>query len=1079
MTGLTAAAFLLVGQAASGRDTLQALTSRGSEHALAVEARNHPDSARLAITRHLSLAARAGDESARESQLADADRLATAWATAWRDPFLQRQVARFRRWTPADQRRKATADSLRLLGNSELGKSGPAAANAAWRRSLALSIALGDSAGQAATLGNIGAGFLTAAELDSAASYLERSRRVAESLGDFRTLGNAIGSLAAVHRQRGELARARELYVAAAALRPRTGDSRGEAADQNNLGLIEQALGVWAAATRSFEAALALNVRDRRAGPAGTNLINLGNLASLAAEYPRAIALYGRALAEYRSGNDRLGAAAALHACGVAESRRGDYPRARATLAEALSTYVETGPVAEEIAVRADLAAVLAEMGNLDGALGQLRHAESRATTAGSEPETRANLALSRADLAIQLNQLSDAERWYGSAGAMFRELGNESGIAVAEAGLAYLQLVRGDHQGARRTLEAALRRQKAGEDSRAAATTSLLLGYAMQRIGDSAEARRVVMAARTAFVALRDPAGVAASLGILGELDMASGAWRAAEADFRLAISELRERAAPMLAAGLHARAGTTLRHRGALDEAGHEFSRAIELTEQVAGSLRVDERRAGFLGAKWEPYAELALLERARGRVAEAFLTSERLRGRQLLDGLRRGRLAPIEGDRDSSLVSREQDLRRRIAGLTRMLTPLGIEGGTALRGAATTGEGSERAREELAQAQQSYADLLQTLRDKDPGYARIVMPEASNWSAVAARLRPDQAMLEYLVTDSTTLVFVITHDSLAGLDLGVGRRTLADLVDFTRSALNHPSSARGSARALWRAPLLRLHAWLVAPVEEAGLLRGKRALVVIPHAELHYLPFAALLARSDTSFLVSRYVVSYATSATAWLRLIERGGSRNTAGILALVPLPGRLPGTRSEGDVITQVFGRRATVLTGPAASESALRADAGSREVIHFATYGVLNKHNPLFSFVELAAEGTDDGRLEVHEVYGLALRARLVVLSACQTGVGAGALADVPEGDDWVGLVQAFLTAGANEVLATLWPVEDRATGQLMTEFYQAVGRGASDAESLTRAQRATLRDSRTADPFYWAGFALVGAGSE
>jgi CHAT domain-containing protein len=129
----------------------------------------------------------------------------------------------------------------------------------------------------------------------------------------------------------------------------------------------------------------------------------------------------------------------------------------------------------------------------------------------------------------------------------------------------------------------------------------------------------------------------------------------------------------------------------------------------------------------------------------------------------------------------------------------------------------------------------------------------------------------------------------------------------------------------------------------------------------------------------------------------------------------------------------------------------------------------------LFSFVELAPQPGDDGRLEVHEVFGLDLHARLVVLSACQTALGSGALADVPAGDDWVGLVEGFLYAGAAHVMATLWPVEDRATAGLMEEFYTELAAGRPEAEALAGAQRQALRNPATADPFYWAGFTLSG----
>src|SRR2546423_674896 len=98
--------------------------------------------------------------------------------------------------------------------------------------------------------------------------------------------------------------------------------------------------------------------------------------------------------------------------------------------------------------------------------------------------------------------------------------------------------------------------------------------------------------------------------------------------------------------------------------------------------------------------------------------------------------------------------------------------------------------------------------------------------------------------LVTDSTTLVFVVKRDTIQAIDLGVGRQTLATLVDFARGTMDRQS--KGASGAVWRAPLLRLYAQLVAPVEESGLLGGVRQLVIVPHGELHYVPLATLLRR-----------------------------------------------------------------------------------------------------------------------------------------------------------------------------------------------------------------------------------------
>ena len=110
----------------------------------------------------------------------------------------------------------------------------------------------------------------------------------------------------------------------------------------------------------------------------------------------------------------------------------------------------------------------------------------------------------------------------------------------------------------------------------------------------------------------------------------------------------------------------------------------------------------------------------------------------------------------------------------------------------------------------------------------------------------------------------------------------------------------------------------------------------------------------------------------------------------------------------------------------------------------------------------------------MHEVFGLHLAADLVVLSACQTGLGSGAIADVPAGDDWVGLTRAFLHAGARHVVATLWPVDDWGTAALMESFYQDYAGGAEPARALATAQRALIARRTTSDPFYWAGFIVA-----
>jgi CHAT domain-containing protein/Tfp pilus assembly protein PilF len=1049
-------------------DEVRALARSGTEAALVARSREAPDAVRDALRGLLVSAASASDSS--EAYLEQARRMARAYAAAWRDSFLVRQVALFTSWSPPQRRLKVSADSLRLAGNQALGRLGVAAAMRAWRESLERCERLGDSTGMGAALGNIGAGFYGSGELDSAEAYFAQARVLAEGIGDHRTLGNAVGALANVSRDKGDLRGASQLYAQAAEIRPRSGDTRGVAADRNNLGLIAQRLGDWAGARRAFEDALAQNRRYGRGEAAALNLVNLGNVASGEGEYAEAAARYREALGIYRDLENRVGAASVLHNLGLLALRRGDYRGAAAALSDALRIYDVTGPDAEVIAVRRGLADLKAAMGDLPGALGELRRAERLAAGRGSGPAALAGLALARADLAVQFNSLAEADLQYGRAEQLFRRAADPAGRGEAQQGRGMLLLMRERYPAAQAALEVALRVQEAVGDPRPAALTRLLLGEAQRERGDTASARRTLTQALDTLRSLGDVVGEAVALSALGDLESQGAMFLAAEAFYQRGLGRLGARPVPNVAWRLHAGLGRALRGRGALAEAARELGAAVDEIERVSGSLPLEERRADYLADKWEVYAQLALVERARGRSEAAFEVSERLRARQVLDLLARGRVTPTREGTDT-LAGREQDLRRRISDLTRQIEGSGPSD-PQLRG--LTAPVSGGALEALAGAQEAYANLLRELREARPEYATLVRGEIAAAREVTGRLSADEALLEYLVTDSATVVFVATSDSIAAIDLDITHDDLVTLVDFARGTLTRPD--RSAARHNWRTGLRRLFQELVAPVEASGLLAGKRRLLIAPHAELHYLPFAALVRQGAADqFLVERYTVAYVPSASVWLRLAERRAVRSGGGVLALAPRAGTLPGSRAEVAAIGRIYGDRARVLVGPAASERAFRDDAAGREIVHLATYGLLNKHNPLFSFVELAPQGAEDGRLEVHEVFGLGLSARLVVLSACQTALGSGSLADLPAGDDWVGLVRAFLFAGASKVLATLWPVEDRATASLMERFYTALEAGRSEAEAIALAQRSLLRNSATAHPFYWAGFALVG----
>ncbi|HXI64888.1 MAG TPA: CHAT domain-containing tetratricopeptide repeat protein [Gemmatimonadales bacterium] len=1066
------AAMAVQAPAMSSAESLVVLARDAPDSVLVVRAQERPDDIRDALRRLFALAAPPSHDTLQAVSLAAATRLAGAYAVTWRDSFLLRQVARYRSLPPAERRAKVAADSLRRTGNEALGRKGVAAAMRLWRESLRSSLASSDTAGAAAVLGNLGRGFYDEGSLDSAEVEFDRSRDWAERIGDWRTMGNAIGNLASVSKDRGDLARARKLYARAGELRERTGDARGAAADRNNLGLIAEKLGDLAGARHAFSEALVVNRRDGRLEPAALNLVNLGSVASLEGDYADADARYAEALTIYRGRGNRVETASVLHDLGRLALRRGDYAAALGNLGEALRIYHETGPLVAEVAVRRDLVDARAAVGNLQGALSELGRAERLAAARGERLALQAELALTRADLDVEFNNLAEADRQYGRAERLARRAGDGAVLAEAQHGRAYLRLAREDYAGAQALLTLALRTQRTLGDTRSAAVTRILLGTAQRQEGDTAGARRSLITAIDSLQAVHDPIGEAAALGALGDLEAASGTTLTAESLYQRGLARIGDRLAPDVAWQLHAGWGEALRSRGALDQAATELRAAVAETERVSGRLSLEEYRSTYLADKWDVYAQLAVVERARGHPDSAFAASERLRARQLLDLLARGRVAWSRTG-DDSLAEREQDLRRRITELTRRLeSPEGVSPG--LRGPPLSAPASGAVREALASAQGAYADLLLTMRTAKPEYASLVSGALASWRDVSSRLAPDEALLEYVVSDSTTLVFVVTADTITALDLGIDRRALNGLIDFARGVLAHP--APPGAPVPWEAPLERLYRTLIEPIEATGLLKRAQTLLIAPHGELHYLPFAALrLPGPPRRFLVERYRLASVPSASVWLRLRERPARSGDGSVLALAPRADALPGSRVEVATIGRIYGDRAHVLVGPEASRLAFVASAPRASILHLATFGVLNKDNPLFSFVELAPHGADDGRLEVHDVFGLLLNARLVVLSACQTGLGSGTLADVPAGDDWVGLVRAFLFAGASNVVATLWPVEDRAMAGLMERFYADLAAGRSEVDALADAQRAVLRNPSTGDPFYWGGVTLNG----
>ncbi len=166
-----------------------------------------------------------------------------------------------------------------------------------------------------------------------------------------------------------------------------------------------------------------------------------------------------------------------------------------------------------------------------------------------------------------------------------------------------------------------------------------------------------------------------------------------------------------------------------------------------------------------------------------------------------------------------------------------------------------------------------------------------------------------------------------------------------------------------------------------------------------------------------------------------------------------------------------------VYTGKEATEAVFKNEARDYRILHFATHFLSNDIQPLYSTIVLAHgnENGDDGYLQTHEVFNARLNADLVVLSACNTGVGK-----LRKGEGLVGASRAFLYAGAPSLLVSLWSVNDEATSTIMTWFYEGLKAGLNKRQALRQAKLEYVKsvEGPEKDPFYWAPFILLGDGS-
>jgi CHAT domain-containing protein len=489
--------------------------------------------------------------------------------------------------------------------------------------------------------------------------------------------------------------------------------------------------------------------------------------------------------------------------------------------------------------------------------------------------------------------------------------------------------------------------------------------------------------------------------------------------------------------------------RDAGRIPEAIASLKGSLDRIESLRAAIRIEEFQDGFLADKQAPYDMLVTLLLDSGDARGAFEYSERSRGRNFIDLLGNQRIQLGNVD-DARLLEREKSLRIAVEDMER-------------RVGASNEASRDRLRAGLATARRAYSDFMIELRAANPQLSAFVRVEPLELPEVQGMLEPDSRLLVYHVTESETVAWLISTNAIEVFRTPVGRADLAKRIEGLRQRMQGFEDVRSELRLLAQP--------LVAPL--ADRLAGVSHLGIVPHRELHAMPFAALPMDAAGTPLIERTALFYVPSASVLRYTLSRRPAENAAAqnILAFGnpdagPGAPDLPFAQKEAERLALQFPE-ATLVTGRSATETWLTENIASFGIVHIASHGEFDPEAPLFSALRLAADDKNDGVLTSSEVFGLAVRADLVALSACQTGLGR-----LSNGDDIVGLNRAFVYAGTRQILSTLWRVDDVSTAVMMKHFYRAMPQ-TDRAEALRRAQLRT-RESFP-HPAHWSGAVLSG----
>jgi CHAT domain-containing protein/tetratricopeptide (TPR) repeat protein len=961
---------------------------------------------------------------------------------------------------------KVQTATLRGIGSVYQAQGNPTQALKYTDEALALAEGLGDKGEMAAILISLGNVYVSKGDYQSASNHYRRSLKLAQELDNKLRIAVAQASIARVHMLKGETAEALALFQSSLEVFRDLRSQDQVATTLTRLADVYRIRGDYEKALKYFAEALELAQALGLKPLSSSILFGLGVVHRFRGEYEKSLEYFRASLKQARELNYRKQVSGTLNSMGVVYRSQGDYRLALETLQESLK-------IAEAMEDKEGIAVALTNIGELH-------------RFQGHHP------------LALE---------FYRRSLSLARAMENKRFIAGTLDDIGEVYSSQGDYARAREAYEESLGLSREHGYKAEVVGTLHNLGDAYYAEASYPEALRYY---QESLLRARE-------LGYKEKIVIAS--LGAANADYSLAdyhkaielANDAEEMARQIGLQDFIWRARTVAakayRALNKPDQARLSLAEAVagveRLRQQVAGGEQDQQR---FFEKRVAPYYEMVDLLVAQGDYAGALSYAEQAKGRVLLDLLSDGRVNITKAMTDAE-QRQERSLHNDLVSLNTQLYREQLQPQPDGPRVASLEVRLQKARLDYESLQTNLYALHPELKIRRGRMEPLGLNDARELADTSK-----VALLEYVVTENRTYLFVVTRGGAtkeaAALDvyvIAIGKKQLTEIVERYRRRL---------ALRDWGLQELsaELYDLLLRPA--ASRLRNETALVIAPDGPLWELPFQALHSSPDR-YVVEDHAVSYVPSLTVLREMVKERSRRfkDDGGVPTLLALGNpslggesvkliksvargeelaSLPEAERQVRELGRLYGlKQSRVYTGDEASEGRMKAEAGKYRIVHLAAHGILNDANPMYSQIILAqvgrsVGGDDDGLLEAWEIMQLDLKADMVVLSACETGRGR-----VGAGEGVIGLSWALFVAGSPATVVSQWKVASAGTTELMIEFYRNLRsadsttvRSATGAktpfvitksEALRRAALKLLRSEKYKDPFYWAGFVVVG----